>query len=87
MKLAARDAQRLAGMGAALEALAASLQQHWLDAGNAAAAKAGGGDPFYKAKLATARFYFAKLVPEVETAMITAKAGLKPLMEMDEALF
>ena len=45
------------------------------------------GDKFYTAKLATARFYFAKLVPEVETAMITAKAGLKPLMEMDEALF
>jgi len=45
------------------------------------------GDTFYKAKLATARFYFAKLVPEVETAMITAKAGLKPLMEMEEALF
>jgi len=45
------------------------------------------GDKFYIAKLATARFYFAKLVPEVETAMITAKAGLKPLMEMDEALF
>jgi len=45
------------------------------------------GDKFYVAKLATARFYFAKLVPEVETAMITAKAGLKPLMEMDEALF
>ena len=40
-----------------------------------------------KAKLATTRFYFAKLVPEVETAMITAKAGLAPLMEMDEALF
>ena len=38
-ELAARDAQRLAGMGAALEALAASLQQHWLDAGNAAAAR------------------------------------------------
>jgi hypothetical protein len=49
--------------------------------------KQGSGDAFYKAKLATARFYFAKLVPEVETAMITAKAGLKPLMEMDEALF
>jgi hypothetical protein len=49
--------------------------------------KQGSGDTFYKAKLATARFYFAKLVPEVETAMITAKAGLKPLMEMDEALF
>ncbi len=37
--LATRDAQRLAGMGAALEALAASLQQHWLDAGNAAEAR------------------------------------------------
>jgi len=49
--------------------------------------KQASGDTFYKAKLATARFYFAKLVPEVETAMITAKAGLKPLMEMDEALF
>jgi alkylation response protein AidB-like acyl-CoA dehydrogenase len=49
--------------------------------------KQGGGDPFYKAKLTTARFYFAKLQPEVETLMITARAGLKPLMEMDEALF
>ena len=37
--LATRDAQRLAGMGAALEALAASLQQHWLDAGSAAEAR------------------------------------------------
>jgi hypothetical protein len=49
--------------------------------------KQGSGDKFYAAKLATARFYFAKLLPEVETAMITAKAGLKPLMEMEEALF
>ena len=49
--------------------------------------KQASGDTFYKAKLTTARFYFAKLMPEVETLMITAKAGLKPLMEMDEALF
>ncbi len=49
--------------------------------------KQGSGDPFYTAKLAVARFYFAKLLPEVETAMITAKAGLKPLVELDEALF
>ena len=47
----------------------------------------GSSDKFYAAKLTTARFYFAKLQPEVETLMITAKAGLKPLMEMDEALF
>jgi hypothetical protein len=49
--------------------------------------KQGSGDKFYAAKLATARFYFAKLMPEVETLMVTAKAGLKPLMEMDETLF
>ncbi len=49
--------------------------------------KQASGDKFYIAKLATARFYFAKLLPEVETLMITAKAGLKPLVEMDEALF
>ncbi len=49
--------------------------------------KQASGDKFYIAKLATARFYFAKLLPEVETLMVTAKAGLKPLMEMDEALF
>ncbi len=49
--------------------------------------KQSSGDKFYIAKLATARFYFAKLQPEVETLMITAKAGLKPLVEMDEALF
>jgi len=49
--------------------------------------KQASGDKFYAAKLATTRFYFAKLLPQVETMMITAKAGLKPLMEMEEALF
>ncbi|HTP73216.1 MAG TPA: acyl-CoA dehydrogenase C-terminal domain-containing protein [Burkholderiaceae bacterium] len=45
------------------------------------------GDPFYAAKLATARFYFAKLLPETAGLIRSARAGLKPLMEMDEALF
>lgn len=45
------------------------------------------GDPFYTAKLSTARFYFAKLLPETATLIRTARAGLQPLMEMDEALF
>ncbi|TAK87800.1 MAG: acyl-CoA dehydrogenase [Aquabacterium sp.] len=49
--------------------------------------KQNSGDPFYKAKLTTARFYFAKLLPEVESLFVTARAGLKPLAEMDEALF
>ncbi|MBV8034105.1 acyl-CoA dehydrogenase C-terminal domain-containing protein [Roseateles sp.] len=45
------------------------------------------GDPFYTAKLATARFYFAKLLPETASLIRSCRAGLAPLMEMDEALF
>ncbi|MEK8049396.1 acyl-CoA dehydrogenase C-terminal domain-containing protein [Ideonella sp. DXS22W] len=52
-----------------------------------ALAKKDGGDPFYTAKLHTARFYFAKLLPETATLIRTARAGLSPLMAMDEALF
>ena len=46
-----------------------------------------GGDPFYVAKLHTARFYFAKLLPETAGLIRSARAGLEPLMAMDEALF
>jgi alkylation response protein AidB-like acyl-CoA dehydrogenase len=45
------------------------------------------GDPFYTAKLATARFYFAKLLPETAGLIRSARAGVAPLMAMDEALF
>jgi len=44
-------------------------------------------DPFYTAKLATARFYFAKLLPETAGLIRSARAGVSPLMAMDEALF
>ncbi|RZL60498.1 MAG: acyl-CoA dehydrogenase, partial [Variovorax sp.] len=47
---------------------------------------AGNTDPFYVAKLQTARFYFAKLFPETETLMRTARAGSKVLMDTDAAL-
>jgi len=47
---------------------------------------AGNTDPFYVAKLQTARFYFAKLFPETATLMRTARAGAKPLMDTDAAL-
>ncbi|UUX96731.1 acyl-CoA dehydrogenase C-terminal domain-containing protein [Aquabacterium sp. J223] len=49
--------------------------------------KEGSGDPFYTAKLHTARFYFAKLLPETASLIRSCRAGLKPLMAMDEALF
>ena len=44
---------------------------------------AGNADPFYLAKLQTARFYFAKLFPETSTLMRTARAGSKVLMDTD----
>jgi hypothetical protein len=59
----------------------------WARMAKVALEKAGGGDPFYKAKLTTARFYFAKLLPETATLIRTARAGAAPLMEMEEALF
>ena len=52
-----------------------------------ALAKKDSGDPFYTAKLSTARFYFAKLLPETASLIRTCRAGLAPLMEMEEALF
>ncbi|GAB4202844.1 MAG: acyl-CoA dehydrogenase C-terminal domain-containing protein [Tibeticola sp.] len=47
---------------------------------------AGNTDPFYPAKLQTARFYFAKLFPETATLMRTARAGATPLMDTELAL-
>jgi len=46
----------------------------------------GNSDPFYVAKLQTARFYFAKLFPETATLMRTARAGSRVLMDTDAAL-
>ena len=44
---------------------------------------AGNNDPFYLAKVQTARFYFAKLFPETASLMRTARAGSKVLMDTD----
>jgi hypothetical protein len=43
-------------------------------------------DPFYQAKLQTARFYFARLFPETATLMRTARSGVKVLLDTDAAL-
>ena len=59
----------------------------WARMAKVALAKQGGGDPFYAAKLGTARFYFAKLLPETATLIRTARAGAAPMMDFDTALF
>ena len=46
-----------------------------------------GGDGFYTAKLAVARFYFARLLPETAMLIRQARSGAKHLMDMDDALF
>jgi hypothetical protein len=44
-------------------------------------------DPFYTAKLHTACFYFAKLLPETASLIRSARSGSSALMAMDAALF
>ncbi len=46
----------------------------------------GNTDPFYQAKLQTARFYFARLFPETAMLMRTARTGCRVLMDTDAAL-
>ena len=45
------------------------------------------GDSFYQAKLAVARFYFARLLPETAMLIRQARSGADNLMALDEALF
>ena len=59
----------------------------WARMARVALDKADGGDRFYAAKLVTARFYFAKLLPETASLIRTACAGVEPLMAMEEDWF
>ena len=45
------------------------------------------GDSFYKAKLATARFYFARLLPETAMLIRQARSGASSLMALEADLF
>jgi hypothetical protein len=44
-------------------------------------------DPFYKAKLATARFYFARLLPETETLARRIQSGSANLLSLEAEAF
>ena len=48
---------------------------------------AAGADPFYRAKLATARFYVQRLLPETAYHIRAARSGAKNLMELEAELF
>jgi hypothetical protein len=49
--------------------------------------KQNSGDDFYKAKLAVARFYFARLLPETAMLIRQARSGSDNLMALDAGLF
>ncbi|NUB13522.1 acyl-CoA dehydrogenase [Azospirillum brasilense] len=79
---AATDYLRLFGLVA--------LGWMWLKMVKAATAKLAAGEGnaiFLEAKIRTARFYMAKLLPQTNALFITIMAGSKPLMEMEEAAF
>ncbi|CAJ0684216.1 acyl-CoA dehydrogenase C-terminal domain-containing protein [Ralstonia mannitolilytica] len=59
----------------------------WARMAKIALEKQGAGDMFYKAKLATARFYFAKLLPETASQIRMARAGGATLMALEADLF
>jgi alkylation response protein AidB-like acyl-CoA dehydrogenase len=59
----------------------------WARMAKVALEKQSSGDTFYVAKLATARFYFAKLLPETAGLIRSARAGAAPMMDFDAALF
>ncbi len=44
-------------------------------------------DPFYRNKLAVARFYFERLLPETASRISTARSGVKNLMELPAESF
>ena len=51
----------------------------WARMARIALDKQDSGDIFYQSKLATARFYFAKLLPETASTIRAARAGSKPI--------
>jgi alkylation response protein AidB-like acyl-CoA dehydrogenase len=55
------------------------LTYAWLWA-RMAAVSLGQDDDFHQGKVATARFYFAKLLPETQSLLAQLKSGAKPLM-------
>ena len=62
----------------------------WLKSVKAARAKLAAGDgdaAFLEAKVKTARFFMAKLLPQTGALFTTILSGAKPLMEMEEVAF
>ena len=78
------DAQSPGAAAAPFLRLMGHLSLAWMWARMAAIgqANAGSADPIYPAKVATARFYFCKLLPETQALAATLRSGSEPLMAL-----
>ncbi len=59
------------------------LGYFWARMARIALDRADSDDPFYRSKLATARFYFAKLFPETASLIRSIRAGSAPMMDVE----
>jgi alkylation response protein AidB-like acyl-CoA dehydrogenase len=64
-----------------------ALAYWWARAANVALKKKGSGERFYEAKLATARFYFSRLLPEAAYHARAARAGAEVIMGLPADAF
>jgi alkylation response protein AidB-like acyl-CoA dehydrogenase len=83
-----RDAEEVGAAANAFLRVFGHLVYAWVWARMAKVALAQrGSDPFYDAKLATARFYFTRMLPEAAMQAQVARAGADSLMAMEAAAF
>ena len=59
-----------------------ALAYSWAQMAEAALAKEGDSDPFYKNKLISARYFVARILPEAGAHLEKIKTGADPVMEM-----
>jgi alkylation response protein AidB-like acyl-CoA dehydrogenase len=77
---AATDYLRLFGL--------TTLAYMWARAAKLALKKTGGEkDSFYRAKLATARFFMSRLLPQTQGILLALKSGAAPIMDFPEEWF
>ncbi len=82
-----RDAREIGAASVEYLQLFGYTAYAWLWARMAAAALGREGEDFYAAKLATARFYFARLLPRTQALDAALRAGSAPLYGLDATLF
>jgi hypothetical protein len=85
---AASDPDALGAAATPYLRLLGHLCYAWLWARMAAIALAdASGDAFYRGKLETARFYFARLLPETTALLAAIRSGSSTLMALDADAF